>query len=87
MTEEKITSVEELAALTQSEFLRAEKRFDRIDGTLKAVVDTLDIMRADIHDIKIALGPLVRSVAALEDEVRGLDKRVARLEEKASVAS
>jgi hypothetical protein len=41
-------------------------------------------MRADLHDIKLALGPLVRSVASLEEMVRHLDKRVIRLEEEAT---
>ena len=41
-------------------------------------------MRADLRDVKIALGPFVRTVASLEDSVRGLDRRVVRLEEKKS---
>jgi len=49
------------------------------------MTDVLDLMRADLHDVKIALGPLVRTVASLEETVRHLDKRVARLEEQAVV--
>lgn len=65
--------MEELAELTQSEFLRVGQRFDsleeKVDSGFKTVVDVLDVMRADIRDIKVTLGPLVRTVAALEDEV------------------
>ena len=39
----------------------------------EARLDVLDLMRADLRDVKIALGPLVRTVASLEDSVRGLD--------------
>jgi len=49
------------------------------------MADVLDLMHADLHDVKIALGPLVRTVASLEETVRQLDKRVARLEEQAVV--
>jgi hypothetical protein len=41
-------------------------------------------MRADLHDMNVALGPLVRTVASLEETVRHLDKRVVRLEEQAT---
>jgi hypothetical protein len=37
-------------------------------------------IRADVHDMKIALGPLTRTLADLEESVRYLDKRVSRLE-------
>lgn len=89
MPKENIDSIEKLAVLTQGEFLRIEKKmdekFERVDDVLQTVVDTLDLVRADIHDVKIALGPMVRSVAALEETVRVLDKRVGRLEEKAGL--
>lgn len=88
MPKKKLNSVDELATLTQQGFL-AGGRFDRldhkVDAGLKAMTDVLDLMRADLHDVKIALGPLVRTVASLEETVRHLDKRVARLEEQAVV--
>jgi len=71
-----------LATLTQQEFLGVGRRFDRLEGKVDAIVDVLDVMREDIHDIKVAMGPLVRTVAALEEKVQALDKRVGRLEEK-----
>jgi len=89
--EQKIESIDELARLTQQEFLEVGDRLDRLekktDDGFKTVVDLLDLIRADVHDVKITLGPLSRIVADLEGSVRHLDKRVSRLEEKASVQS
>lgn len=85
--DKKIESIDELARLTQQEFLQVGGRFDRLekktDDGFKAVVDLLDLIRADVHDVKITLGPLARTVADLDESVRYLDKRVSRLEEKA----
>ena len=38
------------------------------------------MIRGDVHDVKIALAPLTRPLAELEESVRYLDKRVSRLE-------
>lgn len=95
MLDKPIKSVEELATLTQKEFLSIGERFGglenrataldtKVDAGFKAVTDLLDLMRADLHDINVALGPLVRTVASLEETVRHLDKRVVRLEEQAT---
>jgi len=87
MPRKKLNSIDELAAVTQKEFLAIGQHFNRldhkVDAGFKTMADVLDLMRADLHDVKIALGPLVRTVASLEETVRHLDKRVARLEEKA----
>jgi len=87
----KISSIDELAALTQKEFLALGGRLDRLDEKtdtgLKAVADLLDLIRSDVHDIKVTLGPLTRTVADLEQSVSHLNKRVARLEEKTGIAS
>jgi len=87
----KIESIEQLARLTQQEFLGVGERLDRLekktDDGFKRVVDVLDLIRADVHDMKITLGPLARAVADLEESVRYLDKRVSRLEEKAASQS
>ena len=65
---------------------RAFDRFDhRVDAGFKAMTDVLDLMRADLHNVKIALGPPVRTVASLKETVRHLDKRVVRLEEQAAL--
>jgi hypothetical protein len=86
MAKKKITTIEGLATTAQNEFLNIGKRFDtleeKVDTGFKALVDTLDLMRQDIRDIKMALGPMTRIVADLENSVRSLDKRVSRIEEK-----
>jgi hypothetical protein len=83
----KIESIDQLARLTQLEFLDVGGRLDRLekktDDGFKSVVDLLDLIRGDVHDMKITLGPLTRTLADLEQSVRYLNKRVARLEEKA----
>src|SRR2546426_12071382 len=85
--DKQIESIDELARLTQQEFLQAGGRFDRLekktDDGFKTVVDLLDLIRGDVHDVKITLGPLARTVADLDESVRYLDKRGARLEEEA----
>jgi hypothetical protein len=89
MSKKQPNSIEDLAALTQQEFLavghRLEKLEYKVDAGLKAINDVLDVMRADLHDVKVALGPLVRTIASLEETVRHLDKRVVRLEEQAAL--
>jgi hypothetical protein len=66
--------------------LAVGERFDglerKVDDGVKALVDILDLMRADLRDVKIALVPFVRTVASLEDSVRSLDRRVVRLDER-----
>ncbi|HEY5986386.1 MAG TPA: hypothetical protein VIV12_08425 [Streptosporangiaceae bacterium] len=88
---QKIESIDELARLTQQEFLEVGDRLERLekktDDGFKTVVDLLDLIRADVHDVKITLGPLTRTVADLDGSVRYLDKRVSRLEEKARLQS
>jgi hypothetical protein len=89
--EQKIESIDELARLNQHEFLEVGDRLDRLekktDDGFKTVVDLLDLIRADVHDVKITLGPLSRTVADLDGSVKYLDKRVSRLEEKARLQS
>ncbi len=53
-----------------------------IQRGFKVVADELDLIHHDIHDIKIVLGPLVRTVAAMDANIRDLNRRVDRLEEK-----
>lgn len=52
----------------------------------RILADDLEIIRADIRDIKGSLGPLVRTIAAQDREMQELRVRVARLERKAGVA-
>ena len=52
----------------------------------QAVADSLDLIRADLREVKVVLPPLVRSVGSLEAEVHDLRGRVTRLERKAGLA-
>jgi tetrahydromethanopterin S-methyltransferase subunit G len=76
----KSMTIDRLAVMTQTEFRRADERFDRVeekmDRGFKALADVLDIVSQDVRDIRTTLSPLVRAVAPL-------DKRVTRLEDKA----
>lgn len=89
----KITSVEELASLTQNEFVamgrridsrfdNVDKKFDSVDRRFDGIADTLDLMRVDLREVKLILGPLTKNVAALEETVGQLTKRVVGLEDK-----
>jgi len=52
---------------------------------LQLIVDNVDLLRADVHDIKLTLGPLVRHVATMERDVSDLKKRVDRVERKIGI--
>ena len=67
-------------------FNAVDGKFKSVDGTFKAIVDQMDIMSADIRDIKITLGPLVRMVAALDTDVQDLQIRMKRLEHKVALS-
>ena len=88
MSMAKKITIETLAVMIQNGFKETaskkevDERFKAVDGTFKAIVDQLDLMRADIRDIKITLGPLVHMVAALDTDVQDLQKRTKRLEQK-----
>ena len=66
-----------------------EHRFDgleqRVDNGFKALAEILDGMRQDLHDIKIAQGPLIRTVSALEGEVQNLRARLEHVEQKLGI--
>lgn len=93
-------TIEELAEITQREFLASrqsfDKRFDgldqkvdglerKVDNGFRAIAEILDGMRQDLHDIKIAQGPLVRMMSALEGEVQNLRARLENVEQKLGI--
>lgn len=67
--------IDDFAVMVQKEFQDIDYRFQSIESQmvtkdiLKLVVEGVDIIREDIRDIKITLGPLVRMVAALETDM------------------
>lgn len=66
-------------------FAEVDERFAEVDEHHKLLVEGIDTIRADVHDMKITLGPLVRAVTAVEDDVRGLDLRLKRVEKKVGI--
>ena len=84
-------TIDDLALMIQREFHEMRRTMATKDmlkdmvtrDMLQIVVDDIELIRADIRDIKITLGPLVRMVAALDTDVQHLMTRVARLEQKA----
>lgn len=64
--------------------LKAATKQD-IQELRKEMAEALRIISDDVHDLKVAMGPLVRVVAALEGEVRNLNVRVSRLERRAGL--
>ena len=88
MPKQKMT-IEDLAVMVK-------RGFDDVTGRMATKQDVADLRKEfherisnvedDVHDIKIALGPLVHVVATLDTEVKNLNMRVNRLERKAGLA-
>ncbi|MDP3745872.1 MAG: hypothetical protein Q8Q88_02380 [Phenylobacterium sp.] len=73
--------LDDLAMMTQKGFQYIESKMATKD-MLAVVVESIDLVRQDVRDIKITLGPLVRTVASLDTDMQHLTVRVARLEQK-----
>ena len=82
-------TIEQLARMTLKGFDDATNQIDsfreevniRFDG----VDRRLDSVEGEIKDIKTILGPLVRTVASMEFDIRELQTRVNKLEKKISL--
>lgn len=88
MVKQKMT-IEDLALMVKRGFDDTTSRMatkQDLAELRKEFHERMSIMEDDIHDIKIALGPLVRVVAALESDVQHLNMRVNRLERKMGLA-
>lgn len=77
--------IEELARAVKRGFDDVSERMATKEQ-LQLVADNVDLLRADIHDIKLTLGPLVRHAAAMERDVLELKKRMERVEKKVGLA-
>ena len=66
--------------------IMVKKGFDEVHGKFDEVHQKMDLefgaIRSDIRDIKGTLGPLVRSMASLENDYSNLRIRVSYLEQK-----
>ena len=90
MSNKKVT-IEKLAEMIQKGFestaskqdlFAIEKRLGGIDGKIEALSEGLRIVQDDVHDLKVAMGPLVRTVADMENVIRNLHLRLNRVERK-----
>lgn len=76
----KITTIYELAEMTQREFvaIRGEIHSLRTDAksALSAIVDSLDLIRQDLAETKRALSLLVRTIGSEMVELRGRIERI-----------
>lgn len=61
-------------------------RFEDMDNRFEGVGRRLDSIENEIREIKIVLGPLVRTVAAMEIDLKDLRGRIYRLERKVGIA-
>ena len=77
-------TIDDLAVMVQKGFREIEDKMATKD-MLGAVVEGMDIIREDVRDIKITLGPLVHIVAALETDMQHLSARVTRLEHQSGL--
>lgn len=80
--------IDELERMVKRGFDETATKTDlnRVEGRLSVVIDDLELVKADIHDIKMVLGPLVRHTAAMEERVIVLEKKMGRVERKVGLA-
>jgi len=84
--------IDDLAVMINRGFSDIHKRLDltaakqELQELRKDMTEALRIIADDVHDLKIAMGPLVRVVAALETDIRNLNMRVNRLERRFGLA-
>lgn len=75
-------TIEDLALIVQKGFAETATKTGLHD-LRKDLSDRMDLIEGDLRDLKITMGPLVRIVAAQENNLRSLNLRVNRLERKA----
>ncbi len=78
---------EEAATKKELQALREDidQRFEDMEQRFQAVNNNIDALHSEIREIKLALPPLLRTVAQLEVEVTDLRQRISRLERKAGL--
>ncbi len=68
---------------TKSELQELRKHGDE---NFRLLADDIRLVKEDVHDMKITLGPLVRTVAQMERELQNFHLRLSRLERKIGIA-
>ncbi len=79
-------TIDDLAVMVQKGFHETHAIMATKDD-LRLLFDQIENVRADVHDIKITLGALVRTVAAHENEMADIRVRIARIERRAGIKS
>ena len=74
------TLLESLANFTTSNFHHVDGRFDRIDNTIKLLVEQGELNRADIQDLKRMVSQLVRNEARRDRFEIDTDQRLTKVE-------
>ena len=96
MPKSKEMTISDLAVMVKKGFDDVYGRFDGVDGKFEKIDQRFDeihqrmdlefgAIRSDIRDIKGTLGPLVRSMASLENDFSNLRIRVSYLEHRVGV--
>ena len=84
--------LENLAVIINHGFNGVQKRLDQtstkqeVQELRKDMTESLRIISDDVHDLKVAMGPLVRVMAAFETDVRNLNLRVNKIERRVGLA-
>ena len=84
MARKQIT-IEDLALMVQKGFAQTVTKAE-LQDLRKDMLEHFSLLEDDIRDLKTVAGPLVRIVAALENDVRSLNIRMNRLERKVGLA-
>lgn len=58
---------------------------EKIDERFKLIIDRFERVKADVGDIKRALGPLVQMMAAKDREMSEMELRLRRVERKVGI--
>ena len=89
-------TIEQVARMTQKGFAEVTNQFhdaankmdsfrEEVNLRFDGVDRRLDSVESEVKDIKTILGPLVRTVASMEFDIRELQTRVNKLEKKISL--
>ena len=76
------TKINELALISARSFSEIQQQ---ADSRLKLVIDRFEKVEDDIHDVKIAIGPLVSLVGMADHQISDLDLRLRRVEREVGI--
>ncbi len=77
--------IDRLAVTIKHEFDRVHDELNRLHAMDKLLFDSLELVKADVRDMKTTLGPMVRMLAMQDRELDMIKTRLVRLERKVGV--